>query len=174
MHAECKMCQILFPYNLVLKRVHTWCALECASSGSESEAHWMRIDHVHTGFWNSRAMRIVRANGYATILRVTKWPTLTLAVLAVLLLFTCARLCLKHERDRRRLRSTRPTHRVEFAPACHALTLRNLSDNWPRNQLAKPDRRPMRMETNAHHVWTCGSGLNVHSMHITALVWAGL
>ena len=49
-----------------LRRVHTWCALGCASSGSESDAHSMRIDPVHTGFWNSRPMRIVRANCYAT------------------------------------------------------------------------------------------------------------
>ena len=104
------------------------------------------------------------------LLRVAKWPTLTLAVLAVLLLFNYDRLRLKHERDRRILRSTRPTRWVEFAPAVPRLTLRNLWDNCPRDQLAKPDRRPMRIETtsgggfaNAHwdaHRNQCASGVN--------------
>ena len=43
------------------------------------------------------------------LLRVTKWPTLALAVLAVLLLFNWVWLRLKYEQDRRRLRLTRPT-----------------------------------------------------------------
>ena len=118
------------------------------------------------------------------LLRVAKWPTLTLAVLAVLLLFNYDRLRLKHERDRRILRSTRPTRWVEFAPAVPRLTLRNLWDNCPRDQLAKPDWRPMRIETtsgggftNAHwdaHRNQCASGVNTHSMRITALVWTHL
>jgi len=119
------------------------------------------------------------------LLRVTKWPTLTLTVFAVLLLFNCAQLHLKHKRDRRRLRSTRPTRWVEFAPA-----VRNLVDNCPRDQPAKliegqcaskppPEvvsrmRIVMHIETNAHHVWTRTSGLNAHPMRITVLVWTGL
>ena len=55
--------------------------------------------------------------------------------------------------------------------SCHALTLRNHVDNCPRDQLAKPDRRPMRIETSAHHVWTRRSGLNAFQMRITAIVW---
>ena len=62
----------------------------------------MRIDPVHTGFLNSQAMRIVCANGYATTLCDIMTYIDALAILAILLLFSFARMCLKHERDRRR------------------------------------------------------------------------
>lgn len=67
----------------------------------------MRIDPVHTGFRNSRAMRIARANSYSTTSCAKMAYVDALAVLTVLLLFNCTRLRLKHERDRRRRENMR-------------------------------------------------------------------
>ena len=61
----------------------------------------MCIDPIHTIFFNLRAMRIVLANGYATTSGDKMAYVDALAVLAILLLFSCAWLCLKYERDRR-------------------------------------------------------------------------
>ena len=38
---------------------------------------------------------------------------------------------------------------VTLVPAVPRLTLSNLWDNCPRDQLANPDRRPMRIETTS-------------------------
>ena len=82
-------------YVSIYRRVHTWCASECTSDGSESEAHW--IDPVHTVFFlNSWAMNALR-----TCYVTTSCDKMAYAV-AVLLLFNCTWLRLKHERDRRR------------------------------------------------------------------------
>ena len=70
--------------------------------------------------------------------------------------------------------STRPTRWVNSQLPFHTLTLRNLLDNSPRDQLVKPDWRPMRIETtsigfaNAHwdaHWNQWASGVNAR-MHI--------
>ena len=66
----------------------------------------MRIDPVHTGFRISRAMRIAR--GMVTQLVSRKMVYVdAIAAIAVVLLFNCVRLRLKHERDRRRRESRR-------------------------------------------------------------------
>lgn len=91
---------------------------------------------------------------------------------------------------------TRTTRWVKFAPAVpmmaivYGLTLCNLVDNCPRDQPAKPDRKPTRIEAtsrggfaDAHrnHCTSCVNAYiwiectcNAHSLPVTVLVWAGL